>query len=192
MLDQDAVVNPVDLYRSATRRAVVVAEGVRPDQLGLPTPCTEWDVQALLDHLVGGTEYLLAAMDGREPVPSTGTTAADYRDGVEAVMKGLGEAGATVYATGRSSRTAPRPTAPPGPDILPDPTHGTAFILSRRPETIEETASLVEIRGGRGIPVRVDHTVEAEVEALFARVRREQGRLDILVNDVWGGDELTE
>lgn len=94
MLDKEASVNPVDLYRSATGRAVEVAEGVRPEQLGLPTPCSEWDVQALLDHLVGGTEYLLAAMDGRPPEPPTGTTAADYRDGVEAVTKGLGEPGA--------------------------------------------------------------------------------------------------
>ncbi len=86
--------NPVALYRSATGRAVEVAEGVRPEQLGLATPCSEWDVQALLDHLVGGTEYLLAAMDGRAPEPPTGATAADYRDGVDAVVKGLGEPGA--------------------------------------------------------------------------------------------------
>ncbi|HKE73135.1 MAG TPA: TIGR03086 family metal-binding protein [Acidimicrobiales bacterium] len=63
------------------------------EQLGLPTPCSEWDVQALLDHLVGGTEYLLASMDGRPPMPPTGTTAADYRAGVEAVMNGLGRPG---------------------------------------------------------------------------------------------------
>jgi uncharacterized protein (TIGR03086 family) len=94
MLDQEAPVNPVDLYRSATGRAVEVAEGVRPEQLGLPTPCSAWDVQALLDHLVGGTEYLLAAMAGRPPVPPTGTTAADYREGVEAVVAGLGRPGA--------------------------------------------------------------------------------------------------
>ena len=50
----------------------------------------------------------------------------------------------------------------------------------------------VAASGGLGIPVRVDHTVEAEVEALFAQVRTEQGRLDILVNDIWGGDDLTE
>lgn len=61
-----------------------------------------------------------------------------------------------------------------------------------RPETIEETAELVTRRGGVGIHARVDHTVVAEVEALFERVMSEQGRLDILVNDVWGGDALTE
>ncbi|CAG7653847.1 hypothetical protein PAECIP111802_05598 [Paenibacillus allorhizosphaerae] len=62
-----------------------------------------------------------------------------------------------------------------------------------RPETIEETAERVDGQGGRGIAVRVDHTVEAEVKQLFDRIKREQdGQLDILVNDVWGGDPLTE
>ncbi len=84
----------------------------------------------------------------------------------------LGEAGATVYCTGRSVRGRPA--------------SGT------RPETLEETAELVDAKGGRGIAVRVDHSVEAEVEALCARIQQEQGRLDILVNDIWGGDSLTE
>lgn len=84
----------------------------------------------------------------------------------------LGEAGATVYCTGRSLRGSP---ATPG-----------------RPETIDETADLVSIAGGTGIPVRVDHTEVGDVAALFDRVRSEQGgRLDVLVNDVWGGDALT-
>jgi NAD(P)-dependent dehydrogenase (short-subunit alcohol dehydrogenase family) len=61
-----------------------------------------------------------------------------------------------------------------------------------RTETIDETAALVTAEGGRGIAVRTDHTVEPEVERLFGRVRAEQGRLDVLVNDVWGGDELSE
>src|SRR5262245_6538382 len=84
----------------------------------------------------------------------------------------LGEAGATVYCTGRSTRKLP---ATPG-----------------RPETIEETAKLVNARGGRGIAVRVDHTVPAQVQRLVRRIERNEGRLDILVNDVWGGDALTE
>lgn len=84
----------------------------------------------------------------------------------------LGEVGATVYCTGRSTRE-----------------HGAT---PGRPETIEETAELVTRAGGRGIPIRVDHTVEADVVRLFDFVRAESGRLDILVNDVWGGDDLTE
>lgn len=84
----------------------------------------------------------------------------------------LGEAGATVYCTGRSVRGS---AATPG-----------------RAETIEETAEMVTAHGGVGIAVQVDHTVENEVEALITRVRVEQSRLDVLVNDVWGGDALTE
>ena len=94
----------------------------------------------------------------------------------------LGEAGATVYCTGRSSRaTRPQQTEISAP-----------FSLQYRPETIEETAEMVNTHGGVGIPIQVDHTIEAQVQALFERIRTEQGRLDILVNDVWGGDELTE
>lgn len=94
----------------------------------------------------------------------------------------LGEAGATVYCTGRSTRASPPARREPG----------APFRLQGRPETIEETAELVAERGGTGIAVRVDHTVEAEVKTLFERVQAEQGRLDLLVNDVWGGDELSE
>jgi NAD(P)-dependent dehydrogenase (short-subunit alcohol dehydrogenase family) len=85
----------------------------------------------------------------------------------------LGEAGATVYCTGRSSRR--------GKHVSPG-----------RPETIEETAELVTSAGGRGIAVRVDHTVPAEVKKLVATIKRRHKGLDILVNDVWGGDALTE
>jgi NAD(P)-dependent dehydrogenase (short-subunit alcohol dehydrogenase family) len=94
----------------------------------------------------------------------------------------LGEAGATVYCTGRSTRatrTAQQPS-------------DARFALEGRPETIEETAELVDASGGIGIPVRVDHTVEAEVQGLFERVSAEQSQIDILVNDIWGGDALTE
>lgn len=96
----------------------------------------------------------------------------------------LGEAGATVYCTGRSSRAAARPTV-----------HAVglaAFGMDRRPETIEETAERVSAAGGVGRALVVDHTDETAVRALFEQVRAEQGRLDILVNDVWGGDELAE
>lgn len=95
MLNQhEAGPDPVELYRKATARAVEVVAGVEPDQLGLPTPCREWKVQDLLDHMVGGTEYLLAAIDSRDPKPPAATNAADYRLGVDAVLAGLGTPGA--------------------------------------------------------------------------------------------------
>src|SRR5262245_53517914 len=94
----------------------------------------------------------------------------------------LGEAGATVYCTGRSTREK----------RSAQKTAEAPFNLAQRPETIEETAEMVTARGGTGIAVQVDHTVEAQVEGLLKRIKTEQGRLDILVNDIWGGDELTE
>jgi NAD(P)-dependent dehydrogenase (short-subunit alcohol dehydrogenase family) len=94
----------------------------------------------------------------------------------------LGARGATVYCTGRSSRAAPRPRRP----------GASPAELEGRPETIEETAEKVTSQGGKGIPVCVDHTVPEQVEALLARIAAEQGTLDILINDVWGGDELIE
>lgn len=87
--EQSAPVDPLTLYRSAAERALAVAAAVAPDQLHRPTPCTEWRVQDVLDHLVGGTEYLLAAIGGRAPQPVSGATAADYRQGVDAVLAGL-------------------------------------------------------------------------------------------------------
>lgn len=95
----------------------------------------------------------------------------------------LGAVGATVYCTGRSSRA----TAASRPRETDSP-----FDLAARPETIEETAEMVSARGGVGIPVQVDHTVEDQVRALFERVKAERGQLDVLVNDIWGGDALTE
>jgi NAD(P)-dependent dehydrogenase (short-subunit alcohol dehydrogenase family) len=98
------------------------------------------------------------------------------------IARMLGEAGALVYCTGRSTLAARSAVSHPG----------APFDLRNRPETIEETAEMVTVAGGTGIPVQVDHTVEEQVQALFERVSREQGRLDVLVNDIWGGDELTE
>jgi NAD(P)-dependent dehydrogenase (short-subunit alcohol dehydrogenase family) len=83
----------------------------------------------------------------------------------------LGEAGATVYVAGRTVRGGPKP-----PDGAPG--------------TIEDTAEEVTARGGAGIPVRADCTVEAEVAAVFDRVGREQGKLDILANAVWGAADV--
>jgi NAD(P)-dependent dehydrogenase (short-subunit alcohol dehydrogenase family) len=88
----------------------------------------------------------------------------------------LGEAGATVYCSGRSTRGSPPTTGP----------------YAGRPETIEETAEMVTAHGGVGIPVRTDHAVEEQVAALFERIRREQGRLDVLVNVFWGGPAVTQ
>ena len=82
----------------------------------------------------------------------------------------LGAAGATVYVTGRSS--------------------GAQRSEMNRPETIEETAALVDQAGGRGIAVRVDHLVPDEVQALVNRIEREQGGLHVLVNDIWGATRM--
>ena len=81
----------------------------------------------------------------------------------------LGAAGATVYVTGRSA--------------------GGKRSPMDRPETLEETAALVDEAGGAGVLAPTDHTDPAQVRALAERIRREQvGRLDLLVNNVWGGD----
>jgi NAD(P)-dependent dehydrogenase (short-subunit alcohol dehydrogenase family) len=86
------------------------------------------------------------------------------------IAVGLGEAGATVYATGRSTRAR--------------------RSEYDRPETIEDTAELVTAAGGTGHAVAVDHLDPDAVRALVARIDAEQGRLDVLVNDIWGGEGL--
>ena len=80
----------------------------------------------------------------------------------------LAAAGAKVYCSGRSTKGRP--------------------ASGNRPETIEETAEMIVDAGGEALAVRVDHSSESEVAALAARVRSESGRLDLLVNDIWGGD----
>jgi NAD(P)-dependent dehydrogenase (short-subunit alcohol dehydrogenase family) len=84
----------------------------------------------------------------------------------------LGAAGATVYVTGRSTREQ--------------------RSEYDRPETIEETAELITTAGGKAIAVALDHLEQDKVRDLVARIRSEQGRLDILVNDIWGGEKLKE
>src|SRR5688572_15437657 len=86
-----------------------------------------------------------------------------------AIALELGTKGATVYVTGRSVRGGPTTDNAPG--------------------TIEETANGVAERGGVGIPVRCDHTSDRDTEALFERIRRDHARLDVLINNVWGGYE---
>ena len=88
------------------------------------------------------------------------------------IARALGEAGAVVYCTGRSVRGNP--------------------ATPSRPETIDETAEMIDAAGGTAHAVRVDHADEEQVAALFERVGQEQQRLDILVNDIWGGEDLTE
>ena len=89
MLNHDSPPDPVALYRAATDRAIAVVQAVRQDQLKSPTPCTEWTVQQLMDHLVGGTEYLLSAAEHREAAQPADAGAADYRRGVADVLKAL-------------------------------------------------------------------------------------------------------
>ena len=88
------------------------------------------------------------------------------------IARMLGEAGAVVYCTGRSARGGPPPSG----------------VYAGRTETIDETAEMVSAHGGVGIPVRVDHLVVEGGDGLFARVRRERGRLDVLVNDISEGE----
>jgi NAD(P)-dependent dehydrogenase (short-subunit alcohol dehydrogenase family) len=88
------------------------------------------------------------------------------------IAAALGEAGATVICTGRSSRERPLPSD------------------YDRPETIEETAELVTALGGRGIPIVVDHLDPAQVEGLAKHIRATHGQLDLLVNDIWGAETL--
>jgi NAD(P)-dependent dehydrogenase (short-subunit alcohol dehydrogenase family) len=92
----------------------------------------------------------------------------------------LGAAGATVYVTGRSTREQPAQS------------YGQIMSLSglnTMPGTIDETAEAVGREGGVGIAAPCDHTREDEVQALFERVQRDHGRLDLLVNNAWGGHE---
>ncbi|WP_307441873.1 SDR family NAD(P)-dependent oxidoreductase [Paenibacillus sp. V4I3] len=91
------------------------------------------------------------------------------RGGGRGIALALGEAGATVYVTGRSTRAKSTRTDLTG--------------------TIEDTAEAVTQRGGLGIAVRYDHTIDADVKALYERIKQEQGTLDILVNNAWGGYE---
>jgi len=89
-----------------------------------------------------------------------------------AIAVELARAGAYVYATGRSTRS------------------GRSEY--DRPETIEETGELMEAAGGQGFALRVDHLESGQVAGLAARINREQGRLDVLVNDIWGGENLVD
>jgi NAD(P)-dependent dehydrogenase (short-subunit alcohol dehydrogenase family) len=109
-------------------------------------------------------------------LPLTGTVAVvagATRGAGRGIAVELGAAGATVYCTGRTTRARRSPM--------------------NRPETIEDTAEMVDAAGGRGVAVAVDHSDAGQVRALAQRIAAEQdGRLDVLVNDIWGGDPLTD
>ncbi len=107
------------------------------------------------------------ALSGKVALVAGGTRGAGRGIAVE-----LGAAGAHVYVTGRSTRQQQSEY--------------------RRPETIEETAELVTAAGGTATPVAVDHLEPARVAGLVEQIERESGRLDLLVNDIWGGELLFE
>ena len=108
-------------------------------------------------------EFLMKPLEGKIAVVAGATRGAG-----RGIATALGEAGATVYCTGRSVPGKPG--------------------MKNRLETINETAEIVTARGGRGIAIQADHTVPDQVARLFEQV----GELDILVNDIWGGDDLVE
>ncbi|MFP2956424.1 SDR family oxidoreductase [Myxococcus sp. 1LA] len=107
------------------------------------------------------------SLKGRVALVAGGTRGAGRGIAVQ-----LGAAGATVYVTGRTTRAQ--------------------RSEQNRPETIEETAELVTAAGGIGIAVQTDHLVPEQVQSLVERIDREQGRLDVLVNDIWGGEHIFE
>jgi len=111
-----------------------------------------------------------SAAPGKPLAGQVAVVAGATRGAGRGIARALGEAGATVYCTGRSVAGQPSPYG--------------------RPETIDETAALIAADGGTAIPVRVDHTINGEVQALFARLEQEQGRLDVLVNTVAGEDPM--
>lgn len=118
------------------------------------------------------TEYRAAA--GRPPLfGRVALVAGATRGAGRAIAVQLGALGATVYVTGRTTRER-------------------VSELGRATETIEETAELVDAAGGTGIAVPTDHLQVEQVRALLARVERDHGRLDILVNDIWGGNPLLD
>src|SRR3954452_10708935 len=122
----------------------------------------------------GGEDGRMTTTDPHERAPLTGTVAVvagATRGGGRGIALALGEAGATVVCTGRSSRT------------------GRLRSDYDRTETIEETAELVTRLGGVGIAKVVDHLDTTQVKRLADELGAEHGHIDVLVNDIWGGEE---
>ncbi len=111
--------------------------------------------------------------DTKDLAGKTALVAGATRGAGRALAVELGRTGATVYVTGRTTRTQVSEVGRPG-------------------ETIEQTAELVDAAGGTGIAVPTDHLQADQVRTLVERIDREQGRLDVLVNDVWGGNNLLD
>jgi NAD(P)-dependent dehydrogenase (short-subunit alcohol dehydrogenase family) len=129
-----------------------------------------------LTHSMKGQDVTLAQGAGRERGALAGKVAlvdGATRGAGRAIAVELCRAGAYVYATGRSSRLM-----------------GSSEI--NRPENIEETGDMMAAAGGAGVALRVDHLDMDAVDSLIARIKSEQGRLDILVNDIFGGDRYME
>jgi NAD(P)-dependent dehydrogenase (short-subunit alcohol dehydrogenase family) len=111
--------------------------------------------------------------DGEELRGRVAVVAGATRGAGRGIAAALGEAGATVICTGRSSRAG---------TLRSD--------YAGRSETIEETAELVDELGGTGIPIAVDHLDPDQVRALAERIRQDHGHVDVLVNDIWGAETL--
>jgi len=111
-----------------------------------------------------------SADESRRLAGAVAVVAGATRGAGRGIARALGEAGAVVYCTGRSVKGRPSPY--------------------KRPETVDETAAMINDAGGTAVAVRVDHTVESDVKALFRRIDRKHKRLDILVNSIAGEDPM--
>src|SRR5262249_14715803 len=137
------------------------------DRTGLPVETTAERQKSLPRQSGAPSEPMKDSLNGKVAVVAGATRGAG-----RGIATGLGEAGATVICTGRSS------------------IHGNAASDYDRPETIEETAQIVTEFGGNGVAIQVDHLDADQLHRLALRLRNDYGRIDILVNDIWGAEIL--